>query len=125
MRDFLFRFKKGSKNFRKILDAGAYKNIPLTKNQHVKTFFRLCNLPVPAEGVLEKIYSDWTNIVYTVKVRDFAFKFRNNLLGLNTRVSHFNNNVRRGCTFCNLTRIGPDPVRTKHLTTYFTHVDIP
>jgi hypothetical protein len=110
MRDFLFRFKKGSKNFRKILDAGAYKNTPLVRNQRVKTFFRLINLPVPAENTLEKIYADWTYTVYTVKVRDFAFKYRNNLLGLNTRVSHFNDIVQRGCTFCNLTRAGADPV---------------
>ncbi len=32
----------------------------------------------------------------------FLFKFFNNTLGLNSRVSHFNNNVNRNCTFCSL-----------------------
>jgi hypothetical protein len=33
-------------------------------------------------------------------MREFVFKFQHNLLGLNTRVSHFNENVPRSCTFC-------------------------
>jgi hypothetical protein len=37
-----------------------------------------------------------------MKVRDFIYKFRNNILGINTRVSHFANNVSRRCTFCAL-----------------------
>jgi hypothetical protein len=40
------------------------------------------------------------------KIREFVYKFNNNILGLNTRVSHFNRNVNRGCTFCSLR---PDP----------------
>jgi hypothetical protein len=35
-----------------------------------------------------------------MKLRDFIYKFRNNILGINTRVSHFVNNISRTCTFC-------------------------
>jgi hypothetical protein len=37
-----------------------------------------------------------------VKIRTFAFKFYNNILGLNTRTSHFIINPNRNCTFCSL-----------------------
>jgi hypothetical protein len=38
----------------------------------------------------------------------FKFKFYNNILGLNSRVAHFNNEIDAGCTFCKVT--GPFPV---------------
>jgi hypothetical protein len=51
-----------------------------------------------------------------MKLREFIFKFRNNLLGLNTRVSHFNGNVDRLCTFCKNSNVIPVPEET------FTHL---
>jgi hypothetical protein len=39
--DFLRKFKKGSKPFRRILDFDRCQKIELKKNQRVKTFFRL------------------------------------------------------------------------------------
>jgi hypothetical protein len=38
----------------------------------------------------------------------FKFKFYNNILGLNSRVAHFNNEIDARCTFCKIT--GPFPV---------------
>ncbi len=38
----------------------------------------------------------------------FKFKYYNNILGINTRVAHFNPEVDAGCTFCKIT--GPHPV---------------
>jgi hypothetical protein len=46
------------------------------------------------------------------KTREFLFKFYNNLLGLNVRISHFNNNIGRGCTFCTLKNADPVPDET-------------
>jgi hypothetical protein len=108
--EFLNRFKKGSKNFRKILDGMETSKIRIEKNQRVKTFFRLCGLPVPETNNLEKLYAEWTVSAYSTKLRDFSFKFRNNLLGLNTRVAHFNNAVMRACSFCVQTNTGQEPV---------------
>jgi hypothetical protein len=73
------------------------------------TFFRNINVPVPAESELEILYAQWGLSCYSVRLRDFLYKFRNNLLGLNTRVAHFNNNVNRGCTFCCKSGINPAP----------------
>jgi hypothetical protein len=98
--DFLKKFKKGSKPFRRILDFERSQKIELKKNQRVKTFFRLSGLPIPEEKILEKLYAEWSMNCFPTRLRDFIFKFRNNLLGLNVRVAHFNNQVGRGCTFC-------------------------
>jgi hypothetical protein len=39
------------------------------------------------------------------QVRNFLIKFANNLLGINTRVSHFDNTVSRKCTICRVANI--------------------
>jgi hypothetical protein len=95
---FLKRFKKGSKQFRKIFDCFA--DSQLKKNRRTITFSNLVELPVPESNTLTALQSLWTCNVYPMRLRDFIFKFRNNLFGLNTRVLHFNNNVSRHCTFC-------------------------
>jgi len=38
-----------------------------------------------------------------VDFKNFIFKLHNNILSLNSRVAHFNNNVAPICTFCNIT----------------------
>jgi hypothetical protein len=106
---FLKRFKKGSKNFRKILNNRKNEKIKCAQNSKVKTFFRLIDLPVPEEKSINTLNSEWAINSYPVKLREFIFKFRSNALGLNTRVSHFNRNVNRGCTFCSIE--GPPNVR--------------
>jgi hypothetical protein len=93
-----------------VLDGIETFNIRIEKNQRVKTFFRLCSLPIPDTPNLEKLYAEWTVSVYPAKLRDFIFKYRNNLLGLNTRVSHFNNAILRACTFCTQGHTGREPV---------------
>jgi hypothetical protein len=100
--NFLKRFKKSSKPFRRIFDN--LRDMQLKKNKRVTTFYRLVGLPVPEKKTIESLNSPWTYSKYPMKLREFFFKFRNNLLGLNTRVSHFNANVRRHCTFCAVTR---------------------
>ena len=42
----------------------------------------------------------------------FLFKFFNNILGINTRLSHFVPNHSRGCTFCTLNGTIPIPDET-------------
>jgi hypothetical protein len=99
---FITRFRRGSKPFRKIFSEFEYANLDVRKNRRTVTFFKLINLPVPAEDCVMILNSQWNTNAYPVKLRDFCFKFRNNILGLNTRVSHFNQNRGRGCTFCTI-----------------------
>jgi hypothetical protein len=102
---FVSRFKKGSKPFRKIMDEYDIRNFKISNNKRVKTFFRLIGIPVLGEESLKVLYSEWKLTYYSTRLREFIFKFRNNILGLNTRVAHFNANVRRGCKFCVLNRL--------------------
>jgi exonuclease III len=106
---FITRFRRGSKPFRKIFSEFEYANLDIRKNRRTVTFFKLINLTVPTEDSLKILNSQWNTTSYPVKLRDFCFKFRNNILGLNTRVSHFNLNRGRGCTFCTIKGILPVP----------------
>jgi hypothetical protein len=107
--NFVKKFKKGSKTFRRTLETVRIGKIKCKTKSTVKTFFRLVDIPVPEEKVLEALNRQWSTHFLPVKVRDFIFKFRNNILGLNTRVSHFNQEVNRGCTFCSAKNIVPVP----------------
>jgi hypothetical protein len=64
---------------------------------------------------------EWSLTCYSVKLREFIFKFRNNILGLSTRVSNFNN-INRTCTFCVTNQQGPQGEETFiHLFYECTH----
>jgi hypothetical protein len=106
LRTFIMWFKKGSRNFRKVFNSRANAKGKCSRGNKIKTFFRLTEIPIPSETELYKLNSEWSTCVYPVKLREFSFKFCNNALGLNTRVSHFNRNVNRGCTFCTVNDLG-------------------
>jgi hypothetical protein len=98
--EFVTRFKKGSRNFRNIFAKTSAGKVTSSKNKKIKTFFQLVNVNILPDPDLEKFNSEWAKGFYPMKLRDFIYKFRNNILGINTRVSHFANNVSRTCTFC-------------------------
>jgi hypothetical protein len=100
---FISRFKKGSNKFRKIFDNMDYFHISKKAKKRSKTFFRLIDVADPEEIVCEVLNAQWAINCYPVNLREFSFKLRNNILGINTRVSHFNRNVDRACTFCRIT----------------------
>jgi hypothetical protein len=58
--------------------------------------------------LLKNQYSLWNKYAFKNDFRDFLFKFYNNFLGLNTRVSHFVQNFSRNCTFCTLKNTAND-----------------
>ncbi len=45
-------------------------------------------------------------------IRVFIFKYYNNILGINSRVAHFNREVDASCTFCTLCNNLPAPKET-------------
>jgi hypothetical protein len=93
---------KGSKVIRNVIQKAEIneKKLFLKKSRQVNTFFALIAIPVPAEPQLKFAFSIWSQHFIPNKIREFSFKFFNNLLGLNTRVAHFNLNINAGCTFC-------------------------
>jgi hypothetical protein len=102
IRAFLLRFQKGSKPIQKIFETYRNSKIKLRNLGKTSTFFRLISSQKPEEEMCADLYSEWSNQCYPIKIREFILKFRSNILGINTRVSHFNNNISRGCTFCTL-----------------------
>jgi hypothetical protein len=119
---FLKKFKKGSKPIRKIFEQCKNAKIKLRSATRTKTFFKLIEIPIPNDELLMSINKEWSHTCYSVKLREFIFKFRNNILGLNTRVSNFNNNINRSCTFCAVNQQGPQGEETfLHLFYECTH----
>jgi hypothetical protein len=106
---FITRFKKGSRQFRRILGCGLDSKIRCKNRGNIKTFFRLINLDVIDEEELLKFNRHWVISVLPNKTREFAYKFASNILGLNVRVSHFNRNISRECTFCRLKNVNNAP----------------
>jgi hypothetical protein len=102
LKDFFNSFKKGSKSVRRI-----FSNVPdsdICNLKQVQSFLRITNITLNEINVSEiKIqFSLWANPAFKMDFREFVFKFYNNNLGINTRVSHFAAEVNRNCTFCTL-----------------------
>jgi hypothetical protein len=104
--------RKGSRAIRNALDKSKHdvEITKLSRLRQVNTFFNLIGVPVPVPDMLKKIYGSWGWYFLPNKTRDFAFKFFNNMLGLNTRLAHFVEQ-RRACDLCGGRRGGgPVPV---------------
>jgi hypothetical protein len=102
--DYISRFKKGSKHFRKVFEQNRNAKVKCSGKTTIKTFFRLVGVEILPEPDLEAFNKLWTTQCIPNKIHEFIYKFRNNKLGLNTRVSHFNNTVDRACAFCKIVR---------------------
>ena len=100
LHDFLVRFKKGSRPIRKIISQYRQRNVKPSHLNTVKTFFRLIQIPMLSDDNVGHMLSLWNTNCMPNKLREFCFKFHNNLLGLNTRVAHFAANINRVCSFC-------------------------
>jgi hypothetical protein len=116
--DFLKSFKKGSKKFRLVLTGKTPENL-FSKSSQVRTFLRSIDLECPAFSRIKSMYCVWNLNYINSRVREFSFKYYNNLLGTNSRVSHFNPEVEAGCTFCTLTNTRPVPKETIQHLFYF------
>jgi hypothetical protein len=105
VRDFINRFKKGLKNFRKII-TNVNSRVKFQNSRQVGTFCRVIDCEIPDR--VQHLFTAWNNVFYPCHVRVFLFKYYNNILGTNSRISHFNNTIDGSCTFCLIT--GPNPV---------------
>jgi len=102
---FFTQIKKGSKKIRRVLTLQEENKINVLNTQNIVTFQRLTDLRLENENVSESISGIWNYNFLPNRMREFAFKFFNDILGINTRVSHFNNGHSRLCTFCNLVNV--------------------
>jgi hypothetical protein len=122
---FISGFKRGSQSFRRIMAAtpprgvrGGGKLVPT-----VNKFASLIDCPPPGETRARSLFCTWNKAFLDSRLRVFKFKYYNNILGLNTRVAHFNADVNAACTFCSIT--GPWPAAPEtmlHLFFYCPYV---
>jgi hypothetical protein len=105
--EFFSGFKKGSKHFRKLIMKMNIKTV-LEKSRQVHNFCKMIDCPVPDKTRLCTMFTNWSKWYLPIRLRSFLFKYNNNILGLNSRVRHFNAEISGECTFCNIT--GPKPV---------------
>jgi hypothetical protein len=56
---------------------------------------------------MTSIVSSWNIGFFNSSVRVFIYMLYNNILGTNSRVTHFNQGVDASCTFCVLSKMLP------------------
>jgi exonuclease III len=109
-----------AKKVRVLLDSrtgtGTGAGVTAVNELHtVKSFFRLIGINQFGDHV-GKIFGIWNKSYLPNKIRDFAFKFYNNQLSINTRLSHYVRNRSRSCFFCSISgNADPDDESFLHL----------
>ncbi len=93
------KVKKPGKNFRALLGATHVRK-KVENLQNVKTFRNLVDFNWPHNFCFKGLLGSWNTNFLPCRFATFLFKFVNNTLGLNTRVSHFDHTVDRKCTIC-------------------------
>jgi hypothetical protein len=96
------KLKKPGPKLRETLLKKRQKPFDLAKQPQSVTFSKITNMVLPSNVTFGEIVSLWSKNGFNTRIKTFLFKFYNNILGLNTRVSHFNNTVDRRCTICKI-----------------------
>jgi hypothetical protein len=107
--EFCF-IKKPGRKCRTVLSTARVGTLGTVST--VKTFFQLIELPYTGDNSFSDNVSWWNMNFLPNRIRMFAFKFYNNILGINTRTSHFATNPTRACTFCSMVPATPPPDET-------------
>ncbi len=95
------KIKKPGAKIRESLVKKRKKPFKLLKQSQIVTFSRITITDLPASDVLGTVVSLWSKNDFNTRIKTL-FKFYNYLLGLNTRVSHFDNTADRSCTICKI-----------------------
>ncbi len=99
---FLNSFKKGSKKFRSCFDANKTAESNILELRTVQTFSALVDTPMEDTDPVSFAIGMWNCSFLPNDYREFLFKERNNCLGLNSRVAHFQENTTDQCSFCRI-----------------------
>jgi hypothetical protein len=109
---FLKSFEKGSKPFRRILQDADLKRLDINSLNTVGTFVGISETAKPTEPFLKNCWGEWNRFYYNNKCRDFLYKFRNNILGLNLRVCNFVPEINAECSLCVIHK-EPTPIQAE------------
>jgi hypothetical protein len=99
--DFFFRnFDRGSKPFRRILLTKELQRWKIENLNTAKTFIEITGVTKPDTAIIKFCWGEWNNGYFNNRCREFLFKFRNNILGLNSRVCKFVPGISAECSLC-------------------------
>jgi hypothetical protein len=113
---FMTSYSKGSQKIRRVLIIKKAEALKIENLSTVTTFFVITGTGDIESNFLKNIWSFWNFSGQQNMVREFTFKFYNNQLGINTRVSHFVAGHSRGCSLCTIKNAIPIPDETfKHI----------
>jgi hypothetical protein len=107
----MMSFKKGKKNFRKVIDFQE-KVQSIVSSTQALTFLRTTETNEPSIQRIKSLFSNWNLHYLSSGIRVFIFKYYNNILGINSRTAHFNREIDASCTFCTLRNNLPAPKET-------------
>jgi hypothetical protein len=98
--------KNPGKKLRSSLTKKSKEQCDVLKLKSVVKFQELTQTTLPSKEIIGTRISLWNQSGINNRVRTFFLKFFSNILGLNTRISHFVPGQSRDCTFC-LGTFGP------------------
>jgi hypothetical protein len=99
---FLRSFDRGSKPFRKILQYTEVSRWNVENLNTVKTFIEISGVEKPTKKTIQLCWGEWNKSYFQNRCREFLYKFRNNILGLNVRVSKFVQGIDAECSLCSV-----------------------
>ena len=114
--DFFIKIKKGSKNFRVVLDSLSNGLLKIDQLRSVKTYCKLTDSQFGNNTRIRNTWKSWNTFSFPNRFKVFLFKFYKNTLGTGNRLVHFVQNSEYVCIFCANNLILPPPIET------FTHV---
>jgi exonuclease III len=106
------KIKKGSKIFRKILENSQSDEKKILNQNSFRKFCELIGIRLVSKITIKNSNVIWQQWGVANKVKEFSYKFFNNLLGIKSRIGHFVARVDEGCTFCTLRSMIPTPRET-------------
>jgi hypothetical protein len=95
-----------AKKVRKNIEAKECIAKCITDFTTFKTYCRLVDTDPDAFLFKNKVFGYWNNNFITNKMRDFWYRYTNNQLPLNIRLSHYAQNVPRTCQLCLISNAG-------------------
>jgi len=109
---FLKSFERGSKPFRRILKYKERSKWKIENLNTVKTFCEITTVNQPPTEVIKACWGEWNRNYLSNRCREFIYKFRNNILGLNARVCKFVQGIEPECSLC-ISNKEPRPVHSE------------
>ncbi len=116
VRDFLSKFRHGSKKFRTVIEKSEPHCSNPSELSVVNTFATVTSTMLPSSSTLKFNLGYWSKHYIENDFRTFLFKSRHNILGVGSRISHWISTVTDSCVLCRVSGlINPQKETYNHL----------